>query len=1523
MTTNTDEARRFEGCAAMEAVGRLLDACSSPLAGADSAGDASEDQGEDDQAQRSRSLLVAGPPDSGKTEFALQAMLKGINGFSDSKVAMVVSGRQAADKLSDRVIKERGASSSARPVTTLSAIAFRVVGTDRQTKGGPLPKLLNGAEQDALLRAVVGVHIGHAKAGELCGTCELLRRYFASSDWAQTIYGEQAGDSGIEDAEAAASKTTSQGVGGSDVLFARGIDDTFVMQLRDMLARMDELGLDPSRESGVLAALGEAEHHTARTERLEIQWRLAFALRAEYAEIVERSYPDEFRLDSSRLLVEGAQAVGNVGVEALPRLLVVDDFQDLTLAGLSFLEALAVRGVGLVLVGNPDEAVQTFRGSYPEYLFSRAQQKPIAAVAITLAARSIRNSQSGGGIGSSPEADAAARIDDGGQLSYLDLVASRVSLSIASERDTDVPLVQRPGKLPALDGALPIMRLDDVDAAAIRDGSVHAALYRTEREELDDMVWRLKRSHLAFGTPWNNMAVIAHDNDVVRAFGERLRADGVPVRYSAVTKPLKDDPSVQGLFALVELARLRRQGFDAQRMNLARVSSFVRSRVCELMESPLVSARSRRGGESPARLDPIDSIMKAIASLSHVMDETSDGYLEDVDRSESLDNSKDAEIDVSATLPKLREQWRDLRGRFAGKVDGDVMVDDSLVDPTSEDGCDMSFGVEAMYVMLAFGDFARDDDVEEASDIKAADVDADTDIDTDENSGNSATRILAMIEKVGGGNPSVRAFTHVWELVGRVAGQLGTLTADEPQYVLGLAWDACAVARDWQVKALANTPEGRAANDRLDVMMRLFAYAAGSGAKQSVTDFISGVRAMRIEADSLAKVAPIDQAVTLTTPAGAAGQHWPVVAIVRMQQGVWPNLAPRNTLFGGEDLADMTLSGGLDDDWERAVTGRDPELARVLGAEQKSFLVALTRAGSQVTLSAVLSDDAVPSDFLYIYMPELFDRDRDANLETRQYTVLADANHFSGLDADPRGIVTAARVELMRGSQAADGVLVEGRDSSGSPRVDQERVRDAATSLVLLDDSGLGAADPDQWPYMDAVPRAGSRTTSRSASQINSRKSVSKSDSPTVTLSPSQVDRIWACPVCWMLESEFAGPRPSSAATSFGSIVHEVACRASEEGLDALDFMQGAEEEQRIEAIRSRMMDIYHQLAGDPADNLDPEQRYQAEKKDDAASQTLYNIAAYFVRSNDDDYPSRNTKNFNVGKLRLAQCESVFVSSFDLGDILEAYNAIDGVDPINRSELAAIMGVLNGGWPEGMRSDLRIRLTGRIDRAEWRETPDGKEHLRLIDWKTGHKHGPKQVFNDLQLICYQLGVAFPEAERRHDMENGNGDDDQLESVRGTQERAGLYGVEALRGMPDIAQSALFDVDEATAPAQSSGDESTFQPPLFHDGHLNDTTFTPRSYYPNPSRLFDIPDLPTEAPLGVGERSWSQFIGLRGTQAVWALTMISRIFYTAAASRSESIVARPQADHLAYCRMRTVCPACAGEVDTVYEVRKGR
>ena len=138
-------------------------------------------------------------------------------------------------------------------------------------------------------------------------------------------------------------------------------------------------------------------------------------------------------------------------------------------------------------------------------------------------------------------------------MTMADVIASRISLSIPSPEDEPLPPAERPGKLTAI--------LGGVDAANYQaDGTVTAGLYRSSREELDDVVWRIKRAHLDRHIRWNDMAVITHDNAAVRLFGERLRRDGVPVRYSSVTRPLKDETFVQGLFALVELARIACRG---------------------------------------------------------------------------------------------------------------------------------------------------------------------------------------------------------------------------------------------------------------------------------------------------------------------------------------------------------------------------------------------------------------------------------------------------------------------------------------------------------------------------------------------------------------------------------------------------------------------------------------------------------------------------------------------------------------------------------------------------------------------------------------------------------------------------------------------------------------------------------------------------------------------------------------------------------------------------------------------------
>ena len=229
---------------------------------------------------------------------------------------------------------------------------------------------------------------------------------------------------------------------------------------------------------------------------------------------------------------------------------------------------------------------------------------------------------------------------------------------------------------------------------------------------------------------------------------------------------------------------------------------------------------------------------------------------------------------------------------------------------------------------------------------------------------------------------------------------------------------------------------------------------------------------------------------------------------------IWPNLTPRNTLCGGEELADVMLHGELSDTVTTSAGKRDAQLAAVLASEQKSFLVALTRADECAVMSAVLNDDHVPSDFLYGYVPEWFDRDRDADMERREYAAIGSQGDYAGLESDPRGLIAAARSVLAM-------------KPSNSPKA-----RDAAETLALLASRGIRAADPDCWPFVEEPVSLAERET------IQDGKTR---QSDVVTLSPSAVDNLWACPVCWMLENRFSGPRMGSVATNFGSLIHTVA----------------------------------------------------------------------------------------------------------------------------------------------------------------------------------------------------------------------------------------------------------------------------------------------------------------------------------------------------------------------------------------------
>ena len=272
----------------------------------------------------------------------------------------------------------------------------------------------------------------------------------------------------------------------------------------------------------------------------------------------------------------------------------------------------------------------------------------------------------------------------------------------------------------------------------------------------------------------------------------------------------------------------------------------------------------------------------------------------------------------------------------------------------------------------------------------------------------------------------------------------------------------------------------------------------------------------------------------------------------------------------------------------------------------------------------------------------------------------------------------------------------------------------------------------------------------------------------------------------------------------------------------------------------------------------------------------------------------------DLGNLEHAYCECNINATFGFDDILNAYNRASKTKT-SITDLYSIMGFLVGGWQNGASSDLRVRIQGRIDRMEIRKLNDNTEQIRLIDYKTGKVPKTQQVFNDLQLICYQLGIVFC---------NENVEDvKQLLKFKHTK----------------IARSALFHVVYKDSPAQDNGvAENICQPSLFdEDGALSTKGLISRYRYADDNRLYELPDIDAQNPAdGVSQNAWSDFVNLP-MRTKWSLMMISRVFFAASAVKSTSFVVEPKADHKNHCRCLDVCPACAEKVDTVYEMIEGK
>ena len=333
---------------------------------------------------------------------------------------------------------------------------------------------------------------------------------------------------------------------------------------------------------------------------------------------------------------------------------------------------------------------------------------------------------------------------------------------------------------------------------------------------------------------------------------------------------------------------------------------------------------------------------------------------------------------------------------------------------------------------------------------------------------------------------------------GRVA--LDREPAGTAEDVLWGLWEASGLAALWADQALRGGPLGARADRDLDAVLVLFGAAEAYVERlpgSRPRGFLEHVRSAEVAADTLVEGARSGPAVEVLTPQAAAGRQWRVVAVVGVQDGVWPDLRLRDTLLGSQTLV-AALRG-------RPVDG--PEAVRaaqtqVRSDELRQFHVAVSRATERLLVTAVASTEDQPSALLDLVDPEHADR--------------------PPVDVPPaltlRGLVGQLRREAVVAQRAGD----HGR-------------RDAAVATLLaLADAEVAGAGPEGW---------------WDAREVSTSRPVTPEGA--VQVSPSRVKAYLDCPLQWFLTSRGAETGDAVRA-EIGTLVHDIVATDPEASVDVL-----------------------------------------------------------------------------------------------------------------------------------------------------------------------------------------------------------------------------------------------------------------------------------------------------------------------------------------------------------------------------------
>ncbi|MFP7696575.1 PD-(D/E)XK nuclease family protein [Trueperella sp. LYQ143] len=496
---------------------------------------------------------VVGAPGTGKSLLARELAVRLCKSDPHVRIAVLTPGRREADVARNAMTARLGYLPNTVNVQSISAFAFRIVCAYAARLGRNIPQLLSGSEQDRMIHEAL-----EFLAAEYA---EYKERQGAKEDPRQA-------EEGLESMPFSPQAMTL---------------DAVRAEFRELLTRSAELGLDGS----ALAELGRQYD--------EPMWRWG----ARLIDVYEKSLATQASMgnhnpdmvDHSRLVSRAAAAIDNwdsadQGATVIQPIVrphwdwvIIDDVHNATLALRTLLRSLREDGSNIVAFGDPDCAVNGFRGGIAQLpaILTRSPATGGIGARLMILERRYRNAPEitelimkitagihVAGVGRHRGAVGPRASEGNGTTGDR---AQRGELPVEENAQLDLAQgAQRSGNPQNAEGCvLPennaekCLSVDESQKAAQDtngdlapfDG-VHSALFANSSDEMSYVANYFQRLH-AHGVPYSQMAVIARSNSSFAVIQRQLRQHGVPVRSVGLTGSLSQHPAV---LAVVELIRL-------------------------------------------------------------------------------------------------------------------------------------------------------------------------------------------------------------------------------------------------------------------------------------------------------------------------------------------------------------------------------------------------------------------------------------------------------------------------------------------------------------------------------------------------------------------------------------------------------------------------------------------------------------------------------------------------------------------------------------------------------------------------------------------------------------------------------------------------------------------------------------------------------------------------------------------------------------------------------------------------------